>query len=76
MLSECIITFPRRQPFVNGKFAKGRECKTSHSLKDLIPFSSTSLSLSFHMFRSSVDGAVPITPGCVKPGNRTPVQHR
>jgi len=71
-----IITFPRRQLFVVGKFAKGRVCKTSQSLKDSTPFSSISLSLSFQMFRSSIDGAVPIIPGCVKPGNRTPFQHK
>ncbi|WVZ25041.1 hypothetical protein V8G54_003585 [Vigna mungo] len=69
---EPFSIFPRRQPFVVGKFAKGRVCKTSQSLKDLTPFCSISLSLSFHMLRSSIDGAVPIIPGCVKPGNRTP----
>ena len=65
-------TFPKWQPLVDGRFANGRECKTSHSLRDLWPFSSTSLSLSFHIFRSSIDGAVPIIPGWVKPGNLTP----
>ena len=66
------LTFPNRQPFVDGKFASGLECRTSHSVRDFRPFSSTSLSLLFHTSRSSFDGAVPIIPGCVNPGKRTP----
>lgn len=68
-------TFPRTQPLVVGRFANGRECKTSHSLNVWSPFSSSSLSLSFHMLSSSNDGAVPMIPGWVKPGNRTPAMH-
>lgn len=63
------------QPFVDGRLASGRWCTTSHSFRDLAPFSSTSLSLLFHMFKSSIDGAVPTIPGCVKPGNLTPIMH-
>lgn len=65
-------TFPRTHPLVDGRFANGREWRTSHNFRDLWPFSSRSLSLSFHIFKSSIDGAVPMIPGWVKPGNRTP----
>lgn len=71
---QCIIPF-QGQPLVVGRFANGRECKTSHSLSVWSPFSSSSLSLSFHMLSSSNDGAVPMIPGWVKPGNRTPAMH-
>lgn len=72
LIDVIICTFPRWQPFVDGRFASGLECKTSHSFRCLSPVSSTSLSLSFHMLRSSLDGAVPTIPGWVRPGNRTP----
>lgn len=68
-------TPPRTQPIVDGRLANGRWCTTSHSFRDLIPFSSSSLSLSFQIFNSSIDGAVPTIPGCVKPGNLTPAVH-
>lgn len=65
-------TSPRTHPFVDGRFANGLECKTSHNLSVSRPFSSSSLSLLFHMLSNSIEGAVPTIPGCVKPGNLTP----
>uniref|UniRef100_A0A7C9FLD6 Uncharacterized protein n=1 Tax=Opuntia streptacantha TaxID=393608 RepID=A0A7C9FLD6_OPUST len=67
-----LVTFPSRQPLGEGKFASGLEWRTSQSFRDWRPFSSTSLSLSFHISSSCFDGAVPIIPGWVKPGKRTP----
>lgn len=69
-------TLPSWHPFVEGRFASGLVCKTSHNFSDLWPVSSSSLSLWFHILRSSAEGAVPIMPGWVKPGNRTPVIHK
>ena len=51
---------------------RGRVCRTPPRVIALSPSSTSFFSLSFQMSSSSWLGAVPISPGWISPGNRTP----
>eukprot|EP00960_Hanusia_phi_P030722 748807-Hanusia_phi.AAC.5 len=63
---------PRHAPLGSGKQARGRVCRQPQRVVALSPPSTSFLSLSFQMARSSCDGAVPMRPGWISPGKRTP----
>jgi len=55
--------FPSKQFSGVGKLARGLWCRTSHTLRVSGLVSANFFSLSFHILRSSIDGAVPTIPG-------------
>ena len=67
-------SFPSIAPLGLGKQASGRVAMCLTSVFSLsVPSSATSAaSRSFHISRSSCDGAVPMSPGWIRPGKRTP----
>lgn len=53
---------------------RGRVCRIPPRVTAFSPSSTSFFSLSFQMSSSSWLGAVPISPGWINPGNRTPAQ--
>ncbi len=66
------ITFPSRAPFAPGRSARGLVCKCLPRVTDFSPSSTSAFSRAFQMSSNSFDGAVPIRPGWMRPGKRTP----
>ncbi len=66
------ITFPSRAPFAPGRSARGLVCKCLPRVTDFSPSSTSAFSRAFQMSSNSLDGAVPIRPGWMRPGKRTP----